>query len=78
MKQLIKKIAMIVIRIYKLTVSPIMFALFGKSCRHEITCSTFTLNKINEKGLVSGLRLGLKRFSSCHPFSKVYTNEVLE
>lgn len=78
MKQLTKIIATITIRIYKITLSPILFAMFGKSCKYEVTCSSFTLDKINEKGLVGGLQLGLKRFSSCHPFSKVYTNEVLE
>jgi len=71
-----KKLATLLIDIYKITVSPILFSLFGKSCRHEVACSSYTKNKINEIGFSKGVVLGFKRFSSCHPYSKVYTNEV--
>ncbi|MEM9389414.1 MAG: membrane protein insertion efficiency factor YidD [Bacteroidota bacterium] len=51
------------IRIYQLTISPLL----GSNCRHTPTCSAYTIEAINEWGL-KGLWMGIKRISRCHPW----------
>lgn len=38
-----------------------------KMCRHIPTCSNYTIEAINEYGVLKGLFLGLKRISKCNP-----------
>jgi len=55
---------------YKLTLSPILTALFGKGCRYEPTCSVYADEAIQKHGILKGGILAIKRFFRCHPFSK--------
>lgn len=64
MGELLKKIAVIPIRIYQWTVSPWL----GKNCRFEPTCSNYTIEAIREWGLLRGWWYGLKRIAKCHPW----------
>lgn len=52
------------VRFYQYTISP----LTGPSCRHQPTCSQYTLEALREWGAFKGLWLGLKRISKCHPW----------
>lgn len=52
------------IYIYKLIISPLL----PKSCIYYPTCSTYTLQAINEHGAVKGIYLGGKRILRCTPF----------
>ncbi len=40
------------------------------TCRFYPTCSQYTVDAINKKGLIKGLGLGFYRLLRCHPFSK--------
>ena len=39
------------------------------TCRFYPTCSQYTIDAINKKGLFKGLFLGFNRLRKCHPFS---------
>lgn len=59
-----KKIALFLIRIYQLLLSP----LFGRNCRFTPTCSAYTSEAIKKHGFLKGIYLGGKRLAKCHPF----------
>ena len=59
-----KKIALIVIRLYQLVLSPF----FGGQCRFCPSCSVYTLEAIERYGTLKGVCLGAKRLLKCHPF----------
>ncbi len=67
---MLKKIILILIKIYQITISPDhgyfpILSLFG-NCRHQPTCSQYTYQAIEKYGLFKGIWLGLKRISTCH------------
>ena len=59
-----KIIFIYLIKIYKLTLSPIL----GPSCRYLPTCSDYFIDCLNEYGVIKGTFKGIKRILSCHPF----------
>ena len=61
---MIKMIIIILIKIYKLILSPI----FVPSFRYLPTCSDYFIDCLNEYGVIKGVIKGTKRILSCHPF----------
>lgn len=61
---LIKKIFILPIRLYQYSISPLL----GAHCRHTPTCSQYTIEAIDEWGVVKGIWLGIKRIARCHPW----------
>ncbi|NOR54004.1 MAG: membrane protein insertion efficiency factor YidD [Candidatus Aminicenantes bacterium] len=59
-----KHIALFLIRIYKLFISPLL----GHHCRFNPTCSAYTYEAIKKYGFFRGIFLGGKRILKCHPF----------
>lgn len=59
-----KKIFILLIRFYQKFISP----LFPAKCRYYPTCSQYTLEAIQEYGVIKGTYLGIKRILRCHPF----------
>jgi len=51
------------IRIYQYGIAP----LFPPSCRHQPTCSHYTVEALNKLGIRHGLRLAIKRIWNCRP-----------
>ncbi|MFH0907003.1 MAG: membrane protein insertion efficiency factor YidD [bacterium] len=69
-----KQFILFLIKIYQKTISPDhgwfpVLRLFGR-CRHYPTCSQYTEQAIKKHGVIKGLWLGIKRISTCHPWSK--------
>ena len=59
-----KKFALILIKGYKIFISPLL----GHHCRFHPSCSTYTHEAIKKYGLLKGAYLGGKRLLKCHPF----------
>lgn len=60
-------IPLLLLRIYKLFISPILFAL-GVRCRHAPTCSDFTAQAMRRHGFWAGGWMGLARLLRCQPW----------
>jgi putative membrane protein insertion efficiency factor len=52
------------VRFYQMAISP----LTGAHCRHQPTCSQYTLEALREWGAWKGVWLGLNRLRKCHPW----------
>ena len=61
---MIKNIFILPIKLYQWVISPLL----GQNCRHEPTCSHYTIEAITEWGVLKGVFLGAKRLSKCHPW----------
>jgi putative membrane protein insertion efficiency factor len=59
-----KIIAIIILRIFKYTVSPLL----PPACRFTPTCSEYSIESISKYGFWKGSALGLRRLLRCHPF----------
>lgn len=59
-----KRIALGIIRLYQLTLSPII----GQQCRFHPTCSNYAAEAIATHGVLRGTLLAARRLSRCHPF----------
>jgi len=52
------------VRAYQLILSPLL----GSSCRHEPTCSAYSIEALKTWGAWKGFILTFKRISKCHPW----------
>ena len=62
--RLVIAIVIAAIRIYQLTLSPLL----GPACRFEPSCSRYMVESLRKYGLIRGLAKGLRRVSRCHPW----------
>lgn len=65
LKRLPSTVAIILIRIYKAVLSPIL----PQSCRFTPSCSTYALTSIERYGIIRGGWLAIKRIARCHPWN---------
>lgn len=61
---MIVKLLMALIRLYQLTISPLL----GPVCRFEPSCSRYAMSCLEQHGLLRGGWLSIVRLSKCHPF----------
>ncbi|MBS1556862.1 MAG: membrane protein insertion efficiency factor YidD [Bacteroidetes bacterium] len=59
-----RKLFILPIRFYQGAISPYL----GAHCRHMPSCSQYTIEAIQEWGVVRGIILGAKRIARCHPW----------
>ncbi|MBI2103812.1 membrane protein insertion efficiency factor YidD [Candidatus Woesebacteria bacterium] len=64
-----KKLFILLIELYRVSLSPILVNLFGHGCRYQPTCSEYAKEAVEKFGAVKGSFLAVKRLSKCHPFS---------
>ena len=62
---MIKKIIILVIKLYKRTISPIL----PGECRFYPTCSSYAIEAVSKCGAIKGGYLSLKRIFKCNPFN---------
>ena len=64
LKKIISNFVIFLIKLYQWCISPIL----KTNCRFLPTCSEYTIQSIEEYGLLKGGYLSIKRISRCHPF----------
>ena len=64
--RLISNFFIFLIKIYQGLISP----WFPSSCRHQPTCSCYSIDAIRIWGPFKGVWLGIKRLAKCHPWGK--------
>lgn len=62
---MLRKPLMLLIRVYRLLVSPIL----PPSCRFHPSCSEYAHEALESHGALAGIFLSVKRLSRCHPYS---------
>ncbi len=60
------RFAIALVRGYQRTLSPFK----GPTCRFVPSCSQYTIESIEKKGLLIGTWKGLTRILRCHPFAR--------
>lgn len=58
----------LLLKIYKLTLSPILKFMFGGGCRfypQEMSCSEYSVDVIEKYGIIKGVPMAFKRIISC-------------
>lgn len=65
-----KRLLVILIRIYQMTLSPLFRVMSGGHgcCRHDPTCSHYGIEAIKVHGAFKGSWLTLRRLLRCHPW----------
>lgn len=66
---IIRKFLILLINIYKKTLSPII-SFLGFNCKYYPTCSEYSKQAIEKYGVIKGCFFSLKRILKCNPFSK--------
>jgi hypothetical protein len=64
---LLARSAIGLLRVYKLTLSPLFYAL-GVRCRHAPSCSDYAADAFRRHGAGKGAVLTISRLCRCHPF----------
>ncbi len=65
--QSLSPLALAVIAVYRVALSPILFSVLGPACRFEPTCSAYAAEAIARYGLTRGVWIALKRLMKCRP-----------
>ncbi|HUY29178.1 MAG TPA: membrane protein insertion efficiency factor YidD [Candidatus Binataceae bacterium] len=60
-------VAIGMIWIYRVAISPLMLAMFGRACRFEPSCSQYAALAIRRHGIARGGAMALGRLARCHP-----------
>lgn len=67
---LVQYILILLVRVYRVTLSPVISFLFGSSaaCRFEPTCSQYAMEAVKMHGAIRGSWLAVRRVCRCHPW----------
>ncbi|MBI4953366.1 MAG: membrane protein insertion efficiency factor YidD [Myxococcales bacterium] len=64
---MIARLLVAFVRLYQLTLSRLILAIFGPVCRFEPSCSHYAVACLRSHGALRGSLLSLRRLSKCHP-----------
>ena len=64
--------AVAVLHAYRTVISP----LYGDVCRYYPSCSAYTMQAIQQYGVVVGSALGVRRIARCHPWAEGGVDDV--
>ncbi|WP_382310308.1 membrane protein insertion efficiency factor YidD [Herbiconiux sp. UC225_62] len=67
-----RNLAVLVLRGYRAVISP----LYGDVCRYYPSCSSYTLQAIQQRGVIVGSAMGAYRIARCHPWAKGGIDDV--
>lgn len=63
---MMKSLIILIVKAYQLLISP----LIGQNCRFYPSCSHYMIQAIEQRGVIKGMYLGIKRLSKCHPLNE--------
>ena len=69
-----RNIVIAALRVYRAIISP----LYGDVCRYYPSCSSYTLQAIQQHGVVRGIWLGARRILRCHPWAAGGVDDIPE
>src|SRR5271170_768953 len=61
------QLALMMLRIYRAIVSPLIMGIYGPACRFEPSCSEYAQQAISTYGVIRGSTLAARRLARCHP-----------
>jgi putative membrane protein insertion efficiency factor len=61
------RLALVMLRIYRAIVSPMIMGIYGPACRFEPSCSQYAHQAIAAHGLMRGGAMAARRLARCHP-----------
>jgi putative membrane protein insertion efficiency factor len=61
------RLALVMLRIYRAIVSPLIMGLYGPACRFQPSCSEYALQAITAYGVMRGGSMAARRLARCHP-----------
>lgn len=67
-----RNICILLLVIYRKVVSP----LYGDVCRYHPSCSSYTLQAFQQRGVLLGFWFGIRRILRCHPWAKGGIDDV--
>lgn len=67
-----RNICVVILRGYRAVISP----LYGDVCRYYPSCSRYTLEAIQHRGVFVGIALGAWRIARCHPWARGGVDDV--
>ena len=59
-----QKVLVMLLKVYQYLVSP----WFGQTCRFYPSCSCYTIEAVEKRGVLMGLWLTIRRIGRCHPW----------
>ena len=67
-----RNICVVILRVYRAVISP----LYGDVCRYYPSCSSYTLQAIQQYGVIRGSWMGARRIARCHPWAAGGVDDV--
>lgn len=64
------KVLIGVVRLYQWTLSPLLVAITGPSCRFTPSCSHYAIEALAKHGVIKGSWYALYRILRCQPFAR--------
>jgi len=61
------RLALMMLRLYRTILSPMILGIYGPACRFEPTCSEYAHQAIARYGLMRGIVMAARRLARCHP-----------
>lgn len=62
------RVLIAIVRVYQLTLSPMLNLVLGPSCRFTPSCSQYAIGALRKHGAIRGTGYAIRRIARCHPF----------
>ncbi|WP_430591817.1 membrane protein insertion efficiency factor YidD [Humidisolicoccus flavus] len=69
-----RNVAAFILGLYRRFISPI----YGDVCRYYPSCSYYTLQAIQQYGVIRGVWMGTRRIARCHPWAEGGIDDIPE